>query len=59
MCNYLDGKLVVAYEDEILNTAENSLDDKKVTCEKSNCLIHKISLAIICFLLLLAICVSC
>ena len=44
----LFGKLVLACEDEKLNTAETSFDDKKVTYEKSNCLIHSISLAIIC-----------
>ena len=36
-------KLVLEYEDEILNTTETSLDDKKVTCEKINCFIHTIS----------------
>ena len=36
----LFGKLVLACGDEILNTTNNSLDDKKATCEKSNCLIH-------------------
>ena len=36
-------KLVLEKEDEILNTTETSLDDKKVTCEKINCLIHTIS----------------
>ena len=36
----LFGKLVLACGDEILNTTNNSLGDKKATCEKSNCLIH-------------------
>ena len=34
------GKLVLACEDEIVNKTKASLDDKKVTCGKSNCLIH-------------------
>ena len=39
----------------MLNTTETSFDDKKVTCEKNNCLIHTISLVILCSLLLVAI----
>ena len=31
---YLIGKLELAFENEILNTTENSLDDKKVICKK-------------------------
>ena len=50
-------KLVLACEDEILNTTETSLDNKTVTCEK-NSLIHTISLVIIYLLLLLVISVS-
>ena len=42
-------KIVLACKDEIINTIEASLDDKKVTCEKSNCLIHTMSLVIMCF----------
>ena len=38
----LIGKLALEYEDEILNTTETSLDDKKVISGKSNCLIHTI-----------------
>ena len=53
----LVGKLVLAYEDEILNITETSLDDKKGTWEKSNCLNQTISLINIC--LLLAIVISC
>ena len=30
------GKLVLTYEDEILNKTETSLDNKKITCEKNN-----------------------
>ena len=30
----LIGKLVLEWKDEILNTTESSLDDKKVTCAK-------------------------
>ena len=30
----LIGKLILGCKDEILNTTETSLDDKKVTCEK-------------------------
>ena len=54
----LFGKLVLANEDEMLNTTETSTDDKKVTREKSNCLIHTISVVIIC-LLLIVISISC
>ena len=56
---HLIGKLVLECEDEILNTSEASLEDKKVTCEKNNCLIYTISLVIIVFLSLVFICVSC
>ena len=35
------------------------LNDKKVICEKINCLIHTISSIIICFLLSVVICASC
>ena len=52
-------KLVLAYEDEILNTIETSLDYEKVTCEKNNCLTCAISLLIICLLLLVVISSSC
>ena len=54
----LFGKLVLECEDEILNTTESSLDDKKVTCGKSNFLIHTISLVII-FLLIRVNCYFC
>ena len=33
-------------KDEILNITETSIDDKKLTLEKSNCPIHTISLII-------------
>ena len=55
----LSSKLVLLCEDEILNTTETSLVDKKVTRKKSNCLIYTISLLIICLLLLAVISVSC
>ena len=45
------GKLVFAYEDEILNTTQTLLVDKKITCDKNNCLIHTVSLVIICLYL--------
>ena len=51
-------KLVLACENEILNTTETSHDDKKVTCEENICLIHTVSLVIIC-LLLLAVSIGC
>ena len=51
-------KLMLTCEDKLLNTTETSLDDKKVTCEKSNCLIHTMSFVIIYLLLLIVICVS-
>ena len=31
---YLIGKFELAFENEILNTTENSLDDQKVICKK-------------------------
>ena len=49
----LINKLVLTCEDEVLNTTETTLDDDKATIEKYNCLIHTISLVIICLLLLL------
>ena len=55
---HLIDKLVLECEDEILDTTETSLDDKKETCE-NNCLIHTISSVIICLLLIVVICVSC
>ena len=52
------GKLVLVSEDEILNTIETSLDDKK--CEKNNnWFTHTILLVIICLLLLVVISISC
>ena len=48
-------KVVLACENEILNIAKASLDDKNVTCKISNCLIHTISLVIICLLILVAV----
>ena len=45
-------KLVIECEDEILNTTETSLNDKKSLCKKSNYLIYTISLAIICFFII-------
>ena len=50
----LIGKSVLECEDKILNTTETSINDKKVTYGKSNCLIQTILLVLI-FLLLLAI----
>ena len=55
----LIGKLVLEYEDEILDTTKTLLNDKKVACAKINCLIHTISCVTICFLLLVLICVRC
>ena len=52
-------KLVLACEDEMLNMTETSPDDKNVICKKSNCLIHTISLVIICLLLLPVVSVDC
>ena len=48
-------KVVLVCENEILNTAKASLDNKNVTCKISNCLIHTISLVIICLLILVAV----
>ena len=55
----LIGKLVLESEDEILNTTETSLDDKKETCEKSNRLIDTVSLIVICMLLLAVVSIAC
>ena len=54
----LIGKLVLECEDEMLNTIETSLDDKKET-RKNNCLIYTISLVISCLLLLALFCIGC
>ena len=56
---YLFDKLGLTCGDEILNTTKASLNRKKVTCEKNNCLILTISLVIICLLLLVVISISC
>ena len=45
-------KVLLQFEDEILNATETLLNDKKLACAKSNCLIHTISLIVICLLLL-------
>ena len=55
----LIGKLVSECEDEILNTTETLLNDKKAACAKANCLIHTISFIILFSLLLVVICVNC
>ena len=52
-------KLILTFEIEVLNTTEILLNYKKITCEKSNCLIHIISLVIICLSLLFVISISC
>lgn len=56
---YWFGKLVLALEHEIINKMETSLDDKKVTREKNNCLTHMICIIITCLLLSIFIFVSC
>ena len=59
----LIGRLVLEREDEILNTTENLLNDKKVARGKSNCLISYYFsyyfIGNLCLLLLAVICVSC
>ena len=55
----LIGKLVLECKKEILNTIETSLDDEKEACEKNNCLIHMMSLVIICLLLLAVASIGC
>ena len=55
----LIGKLALECEDEMLNTTEILHNDKKLEFVKSSCLIHTISLIVICSLLLVVICVSC
>ena len=44
-------KLVLECEDEMLNTIKISLVEIKKTCKKNSCPIHKISLVIMCLLL--------
>ena len=56
--NSLFRKLVLECEDEKLNTIDTYKSDKKANCKKVNCLIHRISLIIICLLLLVVICVT-
>ena len=56
----LIGRVVLAaYGNKILNTAKSSLDDKKVTCDINNCLIHTILLVIICLLIPVIVFISC
>ena len=56
---HLFGELVLACEDEMLNTIETTIVEKKVICEKNNCLIHTISLINICLFSLVCISISC
>ena len=56
---HLFGESILACEDEILNTVETSLVEKKITLEKTSCLIHTISLINICLLLLVVISICC
>ena len=56
---HLIGKLVLKCEDEILNTTETLIIDEEVARAKSICLIHTISLVIVCLLLLVIICATC
>ena len=56
----LIGRVVLAaYGNKILNTAKPLLDDKKVTCNINNCLIHTILLVIICLLIPVVVFISC
>ena len=55
----LIGKLVSECKDEILNTTEILIDNKKIICEKSNYLIHTTSLLIKCLLSLIVVFISC
>ena len=55
----LTGKLVLECEDEILSTTKTSLDDKKGSCKKNNCLIYTTSLVIVCLLLVAVASVGC
>ena len=52
-------KLVLEPEDEILNTTQSLLDNKKVARQKSNCFINAVSLIVICTLLLAVASISC
>ena len=52
-------KLLLGFEDEVLNATETLLYDKKVSCTKIDCLIHTILLVITCLLLSVIICVIC
>ena len=55
----LIGKLVLECEDEMSNTNETLLDDKKETCEKNIFIIQTVSLVIVCLLLVIIISISC
>ena len=54
----LFGKLVLACEDEIINTTGTLFDDEKVT-KKNNCLIHTTTLLIIFLLSLVYLSICC
>lgn len=43
----LIGELVLECENKILNSTKTSIDEKKETCKKNNCLIDTISLVVI------------
>ena len=67
-CEKRLGKLVLGFEDEILNTTETTAKDlscptpfvdKNVIYENNDCAIYIISLIIICLFLLVAISFSC
>ena len=45
--------------DEALNTTETSLDHKKVTFEKNNCVVYAMSLVLICLLSSVFFSISC
>ena len=55
----LFGKLVLAFENRILNSTVISLDDKKVICKENNDLNDTILLVTICLFLLLVTSTSC
>ena len=58
-CKSKIGKLALECEYVMLSITEISLDDKKETCKKNNCLIHMMLLVIIWLLLLAVVSIGC
>lgn len=66
MCDEIINVIVILSTDvtntvpaNVTSTVSIICSDKKLTCEKNDCLIYTISLALICLLLLVVISISC